>query len=165
MTKKRIEPIACVGCGVVDRGNPDESMIVLFHPGRGAIWAVHHGSCIRDFIGSQRRRLTPMLVKMQSYDPATWIKLQTRIGSAAWYDPAIVDPHRFVCAVQDALQALGKTPMRAACKTLGVREEDFFAWYEDLADVLRAFNMTPPMSVSDPAGPQLRLVPSQPPPA
>ncbi|TAK05338.1 hypothetical protein EPO33_05245 [Patescibacteria group bacterium] len=149
----------------MEREDPDEEMILLLHPVHGLIWAVHGGSCARDFFRIQRGRLTPMLEKMQAYDAATWIKLQVRIGSAAWFDPATVNPHRFVCAVQDALQTLGLTPMRAACNAADVSSDTCFLWYEDLADVLRAFNMTPPEPVSDPVGPQLRLISSTPPPA
>ncbi|MEK7073679.1 MAG: hypothetical protein AAB974_04585 [Patescibacteria group bacterium] len=163
--KELMNPIVCAQCAGVVRGDPDEPMVLLLHPERGLIWGSHDGSCVRDFFAQQRKRLTPMLEKMQEYDAATWIKLQTRIGSAAWYDPATVNPHRFVCAVQDALQALGNTKMGAVCDVTGVSKEEFFVWYEDLADVLRAFNMTSPTPVNDPAGPQLRLISSQPPPS
>ena len=164
MRNERMQPIVCVECKGVDRGDPDEPMILLVHPEHGLIWAAHEGSCVRDFIRRQRQRLSPMLEKMQAYDPATWMKLQSRIGSNAWFDPATVNPHHFVSAVQDALQTLGITPMRTACEVADVSEEEFFLWYEDLADVLRAFNMTPSAPVPDPVGPRLRLVSSTPPP-
>lgn len=165
MSNGRMQPIACAQCAGVVRGDPDEPMVLLLHPEHGLIWAVHEGSCARDFFRIQRRQLTPMLERMQAYDAATWTKLQVRIGSAAWFDPATVNPHRFVNAVQDALQTLGLTPMRAACSAANVSSETFFCWYEDLADVLRAFNMEAQRPTPDPAGPRLRLVSSTPPPS
>lgn len=163
MTRVRLEEVVCVQCRGVDRGNSDEPMIVLVNPDRVPIWTVHQGSCVRDFFAAQRRRLAPMLAKMSVYSPAIWGRLRTRIGVAAWLDPSIENPHRFVNAVQDALLALGTTPMGEACRTTGVDKEVFFGWYEDLETVLRAFNMMPKTPASDPVGPQLRLISSTPP--
>lgn len=140
-------------------------MILLVHPERALIWAAHPGACVRDFFAQQRRRLMPLVSAMRRYDQRTWNGLSIRIGAACFLDMGVENPHRFTAAVQDALNALGNAPMRAVCETVGVSQETFFSWYDDLQAVLRAFNMEPQAAVHDPVGPRLRLVSSTPPSA
>ncbi len=165
VTHARLYEMFCAVCGGVVRGDPNEPVIILLNSDNVPIWIIHQGSCVRDFFAAQRRRLAPMLTKMSAHDPTIWGRLRTRIGVAAWFDPATENPHRFVNAVQDALLALGTTPMGEACRAAGVSKETFFSWYEDLEAVLLAFNMMPKAPVSDPVGPQLRLISSTPPSA
>lgn len=159
MTFEYMHPVVCAQCGGVDRGDRREDLIPYRHPARGLIWVVHEGGCARDFFARQRKRLRPLLRHMQRFDSSVWGPLQTRIGVAAWADPAIENPGSFVHAVQDALNELGRTPMRAVCTATGAGEKDFFRWCEELAAVLRDFNMKAQLKGSASAHPRLLLPP------
>lgn len=155
------EQIVCAQCGEVARGIPGEYMVCLTNASGVPTWGIHSaGGCNRDFFGSQRKQLLPIIDKMEGYDARTWAAIRSRIGTQTWNDPALKNPGRFTSAVQDMLLELGRTPMGSACKAVGITDEQYFTWYETIAAVLRAFHMMPRQPAPDPVGPQLRLVPT-----
>ncbi len=146
-----LHPVACAGCGLVDRGNPDEVMTGVYVPTRGFVWVAHRDCAFREF-RIARRQLLPIVRAMRDYDRRPWDALRERLSRDTRRRPAV-----FTEAVQDMFQELMALPSRTVCRALEVSDTTFWSWIETVVAVLRRFNLEvrPAVPVE---GPKLALV-------